>query len=85
MPAWRAGLRYDRLHPGRPDYGANADLLDYGTFHPARGTAMLDYSPSEFTRWRLQYARSRTRPDVTDHQLYLQYVLTLGAHGAHRY
>ncbi|MEO5700298.1 MAG: hypothetical protein ABIS17_12845 [Casimicrobiaceae bacterium] len=85
MPAWRAGLRYDRLDPGRPDYGANADLLDIGTFHPDRGTVMLDYSPSEFTRWRLQYAQSRTRPDVTDHQLYLQYILTLGAHGGHKY
>ncbi len=85
MPYWRAGLRYDRLNPGTPQYGANADLLDIGNFHPDRGTVMLDYTPSEFTRFRLQYAQSRTRPDVTDHQVYLQYILTLGAHGAHRF
>ncbi len=85
MPAWRVGLRYDRLDAGRPDYGANTDLLAIGAFHPDRATAMLDYTPSEFTRFRLQYAQSRTRPDMTDHQLYLQYILTLGAHGAHKF
>ena len=85
MPAWRVGLRYDRLNDGSPSYGANADLLDIGGFHPDRATVMLDYTPSEFSRFRLQYANSRTRPDLTDHQLYLQYILTLGAHGAHKF
>ena len=85
QPYWRVGARYDRLNPGRPAYGVNADLLDTGEFHPDRGTVMLDYTPSEFTRFRLQYALSRTRPEVTDHQLYLQYILTLGAHGAHKF
>lgn len=85
MPYWRVGARYDRLNPGRREFGANADLLDIGAFHPDRSTVMFDYTPSEFTRFRLQYARSTTRPDVTDHQLFLQYILTLGAHGAHRF
>ena len=85
QPYWRTGARYDRLDPGRPDFGANADLLDIGAFHPQRYTAMLDYSPSEFSRFRVQYASSRTRPDFTDHQLFVQYILTLGAHGAHRF
>ena len=85
MPYWRVGARYDRLNPGRREFGVNADLLDIGAFHPDRSTVMFDYTPSEFTRFRLQYARSTTRPDVTDHQLFLQYILTLGAHGAHRF
>ena len=84
MPYWRVGARYDRLDPGRPDYGANADLLGLD-FHPDRVTAMLDYTPSEFSRFRLQFAGSRTRPGFTDHELFLQYILTLGAHGAHRF
>jgi hypothetical protein len=46
---------------------------------------MLDFSPSEFSRLRLQLARSRTQPDTTDNQVFLQYILSLGAHGAHRY
>jgi hypothetical protein len=85
MPYWRAGARYDRLDPGRPQYGANADLLDIGAFDPERYTVMVDYTPSEFSRFRLQYADSRTRPGATDHQLFLQYILTLGAHGAHKF
>jgi len=46
---------------------------------------MFDYTPSEFSRIRLQLAQDRTRPGVTDNELFLQYILTLGAHGAHRY
>jgi hypothetical protein len=84
MPLWRVGARYDRLNPGNPSYGTNADLLDIG-FHPDRGTAMVDYTPSEFSRFRIQYANDRTRPGVTDHEFFLQYILTLGAHGAHRF
>lgn len=85
QPAWRVGARVDRLNLGRPDYGANRDLLDVGGFHPSRYTVMFDYTPSEFSRFRLQYAESRTRSDITDHQVYLQYILTLGAHGAHKF
>jgi hypothetical protein len=84
MPAWRVGARYDLLSPGRASYGANADLLDLD-FTLRRTTAMLDWTPSEFSRLRLQFADSRTRPGVTDHELFLQYILTLGAHGAHRF
>ena len=46
---------------------------------------MFDYTPSEFSRFRLQYAQSKTRPGVTDNQFFLQYILTLGAHGAHKF
>jgi hypothetical protein len=84
MPMWRVGARYDRLDPGTAQYGANADLLALD-FHPERATVMLDYTPSEFSRFRIQYANSKTRPDATDHQLFLQYILTLGAHGAHKF
>jgi hypothetical protein len=41
-PMWRAGLRYDRLNPGNPDYGANAALLATPGFHPQRYTFMVD-------------------------------------------
>jgi hypothetical protein len=45
---------------------------------------MVDWSPSEFSRLRLQYARDDSRED-TDDQVYLQYIMTLGAHGVHRW
>jgi hypothetical protein len=85
MPMWRAGLRYDRLNPGTPDYGRNDAFLALGGFHPQRYTFMVDWTPSEFSRIRLQYARNEMRPDVTDHEWFLQYILTLGAHGAHKF
>jgi hypothetical protein len=85
MPYWRAGARYDRLDPGHVDYGANAAYLESPTFHPERYTLMVDYTPSEFSRVRLQWGQSKTQAGVTDNQLFLQYILTLGAHGAHKF
>lgn len=85
MPYWRAGARYDRLDPGNIDYGANASFLAVPAFHPERYTLMLDYTPSEFSRIRVQLAQSKTQTGVTDNQLFLQYILTMGAHGAHKF
>ena len=85
LPAWRLGARYDRLDPGRVDYGANGAYLAGSAFDPQRYAVMVDYTPSEFSRFRVQWQQSRVQPDVTDNQLFLQYILTLGAHGAHPY
>ena len=51
----------------------------------ARTALMLDFSPSEFSRVRLQLAQDRSREGLTDNQLFLQYQMSLGAHGAHSY
>jgi hypothetical protein len=83
MPRWRAGYRYDRLDSGTVDFGANP--LENEAFKPTRHTVMLDYSPSEFSRFRLQLARDESMHDVTDNQVILQYVHSLGTHGAHRF
>lgn len=85
MPQWRFGVRYDQLEPGSPDYGSNAAYLDSSGFNPKRYAAMIDYTTSEFGRFRLQMQQSKLLPDLTDNQVFLQYVLTLGAHGAHKY
>lgn len=92
MPAWRAGLRYDRLDSGTPDIGlvdsavrTVADFAQLASYHPSRSSLMLDYSPSEFSRFRLQFARDKTRPDTVDNQIFLQYIMSLGAHGAHTF
>ena len=85
MPHWRVGARYDRLAPGSVDYGSNSTYLAATSFNPQRASVMFDYTPSEFSRFRLQYAQSRVQPGITDNQIFVQYILTLGAHGAHRY
>ena len=46
---------------------------------------MLDYSPSELSRLRLQLARDRSMEGLSENQLTLQYIHSLGAHGAHKF
>jgi hypothetical protein len=46
---------------------------------------MLDWSPTEFSRLRLQLAADKSRLGVTDNQVFVQYIHSLGAHGAHRF
>ena len=84
-PNWRAGLRYDRLDSGRRDFGANAANLVVDNYHPSRSTLMADYSWSEFSRMRLQFAQDKSMQGITDNQVTLQYIMSLGAHGAHKY
>jgi hypothetical protein len=85
MPQWRIGARYDRLAPGRVDYGSNGAYLASSGFDPQRYSVMLDWTPSEFSRFRVQWQQSKLRPDATDNEIFIQYILTLGAHGAHQY
>ena len=85
MPSWRVGARYDQLDPGRVDYGRARLYLPTSGYEPRRASVMLDYSPSEFSRIRLQFAQNKVQPDITDNQWFLQYILSLGAHGAHKY
>jgi hypothetical protein len=85
MPLWRIGARYDRLDPAGGVPTGDIFEAEPTTFKPRRSTVMVDYSPSEFSRIRLQLARSQTQPDLSDNQVFLQYILSLGAHGAHRY
>ncbi|MGN6389201.1 MAG: hypothetical protein ACTHL1_06790 [Burkholderiaceae bacterium] len=87
-PLWRTGLRYDRLDAGSPSFGAGLDPTNFGLlapYDPSRVTWMVDYTPSEFSRFRLQLARDRSRPGIVDNQVYLQYIMSLGAHGAHTF
>lgn len=92
MPHWRVGLRHDRLDSGMTNIGlvtngllTAADFPQLAAHDPRRNTAMLDYSPSEFTRFRLQWARDQSGLGATDDQVFLQYIFSLGTHGAHTF
>jgi hypothetical protein len=92
MPRWRVGLRYEELDSGSVNVGlvdsgalAAADFPILGANEPKRTTAMIDYSPSEFSRFRLQFARDEARFSESDNQVFLQYVMSLGVHGAHKF
>ena len=75
MPRWRVGLRSERLDAGTDGAG----------LRPHKNSLMFDFSPSEFSRLRLQFAQDRAREGAVDRQLFLQYQMSLGAHGAHGY
>ena len=91
-PAWRVGLRHDGLSSGTPAIGQDkrsslsaSDFSQLAQFNARRDALMLDFNPSEFSRFRVQYARDQSRPEVTDQQIFLQYIMSLGAHGAHAF
>lgn len=95
MPAWRIGLRYDRLKADNLFTGfvnngiAQDEYLDEsglgtGARDPERLSAMVDYAPSHFSRLRLQYSELDNGREKNDMWM-LQYIMSLGAHGAHKY
>ncbi|MCL2524721.1 MAG: porin [Betaproteobacteria bacterium] len=79
MPRWRVGLRAERLR------GDDSGPFALAGHHPRKNSLMLDYRPSEFSRLRLQFAQDRSSPAGKDNQVFLQYQMSLGAHGAHSY
>jgi len=92
-PRWRAGLRYDSLDSGTPGIGlVDSGALPVESFaallagDPQRVSLMLDWSPSEFSRLRAQYAWDEARDDgERDGQFRVQYLYGIGAHSAHKY
>ncbi|MEW5965510.1 MAG: TonB-dependent receptor [Pseudomonadota bacterium] len=85
MPRWRSGYRYDRLNPGSVDFGANNAFLPITNHQPTRHSLMLDYSPSEFSRLRLQYSKDQSMASQNENQWFVQYIHSLGSHGAHKF
>lgn len=87
MPHWRVGLRYDWLDSDNQgsDEAILAEAgLDNEGHTPQRWTLMGDYSHSEYSRLRLQYARDESYEDA-DNLITLQYIMSLGSHGAHQF
>ena len=83
-PQWRAGLRISGLDADSPGSAFDGTSLDTDGHDPRIYSAMVDWSPSEYSRLRLQYDLDESAPKTVD-RLYLQYIMSLGAHGAHRY
>jgi hypothetical protein len=91
LPQWRAGYRYEQLSPGTVNLDRSASGLSAADFpiltgyKPKKHSVMVDWNPSEFSRIRLQLARDYSRMGEPDTQMFLQYIVSLGAHGAHRF
>ncbi|HEY8123457.1 MAG TPA: hypothetical protein VII78_19210 [Myxococcota bacterium] len=83
VPRWRVGLRYDRLWSDDTLTGIPASWLPDDE-EPSRVSAMLDFSNSEFSRLRLQWNHQWGGLDGDD-AIFLQYILSVGSHGAHEF
>ena len=84
MPQWRTGVRYDRVWADGVNVELTGSTLDPQGHVGSRQSVMLDYSTSEFGRFRLQGNLDHSTTKL-DPQLILQYTVSLGAHGAHAY
>lgn len=86
-PRWRTGARYDwlgsKLRASDDELLTDADL-DFSGFHPQRYSLMLEWLPSEFSRVRAQINHDKSSQN-DDTQLFLQYTVSIGAHGAHSF
>jgi len=80
---WRAGIRHDVVDADNGPLLVGTELQDPGR-SSSRDSLMLDWSPSEFSRVRMQYTNDRVL-SKTDQQWMLQYIMSLGAHGAHQF
>ena len=75
---WDTGYRYDKLWAASSGPYAS-------DFDPQRHTAMLTWHNSEFSLLRLQLAHDQPQAHFIDNILTLQYQVSLGAHGAHKF
>ena len=92
-PGWRVGLRYDQLKADNDISNFVSNGIDEDEFleesslgtadDPKRTSLMLDYSPSHFSRIRLQYSNFDNGRDENNDIFSVQYLMSLGAHGAH--
>jgi hypothetical protein len=86
LPRWRGGLRWDQVGLTNTSDTPDGASASYGASY--RSGAMIDFTPSEFSRLRLQvnrgsYETGEGREDATE--VYLQCMISLGAHGAHKF
>lgn len=82
-PRWRFGARTERLSSGTVDFGINDVNLAQSNYRPSRHSLIAEYSPTEFSRFRLEFSRDLARENLTDNQISFQYLMNIGAHGAH--
>ncbi len=83
-PRWKFGLRHAELYADNHGTAVTPGSLLDDRHNPHRDSLVLGFSNSEFSRIRMQLARdaSQSKPD---YQLSLQYLMLLGAHGAHQF
>lgn len=84
IPRWRVGGRVDGLSSDDPGLLFDGTALAAPASDPMRYSIMADWSNSEFSRLRLQLTRDEAGTE-DDTQWGIQYIHSIGAHGAHAF
>ena len=84
MPRWKFGLRHAALYADNSGPAVTPGSILDDRHNPRRDSLVLGFSNSEFSRIRMQLSRDDTQTQ-SDYQLSLQYLMLLGAHGAHQF
>lgn len=84
LPRWRIGARIDGLSGDSPGVVFDGTPLAVRSDDPRRYSVMTDWSNSEFSRLRLQFMRDESGPENAN-QWGIQYIYSIGAHGAHTF
>ena len=84
IPRWRIGGRVDGLSSDSPGLLFDGTALAVPASDPMRYSIMADWSNSEFSRLRLQLTRDEAGTE-DDTQWGIQYIHSIGAHGAHAF
>ena len=84
QPRWRIGGRFDTLSSDNPGGLFSGTPLAAPSSDPRRISFMADWANSEFSRFRLQFTRDEAGPE-DDNQWGIQYIHSIGAHGAHAF
>ncbi|MEE8294774.1 MAG: hypothetical protein V3R64_03600 [Sphingomonadales bacterium] len=82
---WRAGYRYSQLNP---EDNFSALLADTGLnsfgMTPRTHEFAIDWARNEFSIVRLQFTRDLSSL-FSDNRIFLQFIMSIGAHGAHNF
>jgi outer membrane murein-binding lipoprotein Lpp len=86
LPRWRAGLRWEEV--GLTNESEFPDGTSESYDASSRISGMLDFTPTEFSRIRIQ--ANRGQYELADGpedlwQIYVQLMISLGTHGAHKF
>lgn len=85
-PQWRTGLRWEQV--GLLNRSVFPDGSRQGYGDSRRLSAMVDFTPSDFSRFRLQLSRGDYMIEGNREEVYqamFQMIFSLGVHGAHKF
>ena len=83
---WRGGLRWEQVGLVNTTKLPDGSREDFGSSY--RAGVMIDFTPSEFSRLRVQvnhggYETAAGREPATE--FFLQWMISIGSHGAHKF